>query len=75
MVNDDRSTATPGIPLPAQRQKQRNRRRRYAREIDAQKWANEYGIDIKDVKSDVAGYFKTFCDDHIEMLGLGKEAK
>ena len=44
-------------------------------EIDAQKWANEYGIDIKDVKTDVAGYFKTFCDDHIEMLGLGKEAK
>ena len=44
-------------------------------EIDAQKWANEYGIDIKDVKTDVAGYFKTFCDDHIEMLNLGKEAK
>lgn len=43
-------------------------------EIDPQKWANEYGVDLKDVRRDVASYFSTWCQSHVEMLGLQKDS-
>jgi hypothetical protein len=42
-------------------------------EIDPEKWANEYGVDIKDVRKDAASYFATWCQEQVERLGLQKD--
>jgi hypothetical protein len=43
-------------------------------EIDPEKWANEYGVDIKDVRKDAASYFAAWCQDQVERLGLQKDS-
>jgi hypothetical protein len=43
-------------------------------EIDPEKWANEYGVDIKDVRKDAASYFATWCQEQVERLGLQKDS-
>ena len=44
-------------------------------EIDPEKWASEYGVDIKDARKDAASYFATFCQEQVERLGLEKESE
>jgi hypothetical protein len=39
-------------------------------EIDPEKWASEYGVDMKDVRKDAAFYFATWCQEQVERLGL-----
>lgn len=41
-------------------------------EINAEAWALEFGLDVKDVRADVKSYFDGFCRNHVEYLGLGK---
>ena len=44
-------------------------------EVDAQSWAEEYGVDPKDVRSDVIEYFTSGAhpQTQIESLGLSPE--
>lgn len=41
-------------------------------EIDTEKWANEYGLEIKDVRADIKKYFDVLCQEQIERLGMQK---
>ena len=38
--------------------------------IDPQAWADEYGIQLEDVKADVRVYFTNWCQEQIDSLGL-----
>ncbi|MGB0142040.1 MAG: hypothetical protein ACPF8W_03070 [Luminiphilus sp.] len=46
-------------------------------EVDAKSWAEEYGVDPKDVRSDVIEYFTSGAhpQNQIEALGLGPETE
>jgi len=39
-------------------------------EVDVEAWAAQFGVDIKDVKVDVQTYFRDWCRQQVEMLGL-----
>ena len=39
-------------------------------EVDADAWANEFGVDVKDVRQDVKNYFDGWCQQQVERLGL-----
>ena len=42
-------------------------------EVDVEAWANEFGVDAKDVRDDVKAYFRTWCEEQVALLGLGKK--
>lgn len=42
-------------------------------EVDPVKWANEYGIDLKDVRDDVKAYFSSYPQEQVNSLGLQPE--
>jgi hypothetical protein len=43
-------------------------------EVDPKAWANEYGIEPRDVRSDVKRYFDSFAQEHVNNLGLQAKA-
>lgn len=44
-------------------------------EVDPEAWATEYGIDLKEVRKDVQGYFSSYAQEHINGLGLQPKEK
>lgn len=40
-------------------------------EVDVEAWALAYGIAPEKVREDVRAYFKTWCKEQVEALGLG----
>lgn len=42
-------------------------------EIDAQAWAEEYGIDPADVRKDVQAHLADSLQQHVDSLGVGRE--
>jgi hypothetical protein len=43
-------------------------------EVDPKAWANEYGIEPREVRSDVKLYFDSFVQEHVNNLGLQVKA-
>jgi hypothetical protein len=41
-------------------------------EIDPEAWAKEFGIDQSAVREDVQSYFRGWCQQQVEILGLEK---
>lgn len=39
-------------------------------DIDAEAWAQDFGIDKKDVRKDVQVYFEQTCQDQLTRIGL-----
>jgi hypothetical protein len=42
--------------------------------IDPQAWADEYGIELADVRADVRVYFARWYQEQIDSLGLEEES-
>ena len=42
-------------------------------EVDAEAWANEYGIGVSEVRQNVLDYFNHFAQTKIDLLGLALE--
>ena len=38
-------------------------------EVDAEAWAESYGLDLKDVRDDVKYYFTGYCQRQVEHVG------
>ena len=41
--------------------------------VDPEAWANEYGIDLDDVREDVKRYIENHSREQVEFLGLAEE--
>lgn len=42
-------------------------------EVDLEKWAFEYGIDVSESREDIKLYFEDWFQEQIDRLGLGPE--